>query len=659
MTYNMSLYPRLFSPFGVGSVMLKNRVVYPAHLTNLAENGMITDKLISYYEERARGGVGLIITEEQSVHPTDHAYEKMIHAFRPEVLKGYQQLTERIHRYGTAIFAQINHNGGQSSSMYNDLPVWAPSSLADPMFREIAHALEEEEIDAIVEGYSFVAHQVQQGGFDGAELQGSHSALIRQFLSPATNLRQDSYGGELPARMRFLWRVIEAVRSSTGRDFVLGVRLCGDELIEGGLTLPEVVEVARQLSASGLVDYLDTSIGTATQSLYLVEGSMHVAPGYSLFVSSDIRREVSIPVIGVGRIKDPAQAEEALAEGHCDLIGMVRAQIADPFWVDKARTNRTDEICLCLSCNQECIGRMGLNRTLSCIENPAVGNERKMGILAHIASNRRRRVMIVGAGPAGLKAAAVCAARGYTVTVYEQSMRPGGQVNYAVMMPNRSEFGDIVRNLELELSRLKVPVIYETSVDAKQVVGENPDAVVIATGCREAPTQWAAGNPRVMGMRFLLDHIQEEWVQTSLRIAVVDGLGTHEATSLTEWLAVQGKQVTLFSSSLFAGQLLSVTLDWELWYRRLRHLAVELVPDVTPLKCEGQNLRLVHNYSGKDINAGPFDLVIDVQHGVANDTLYRELKGQVRQLFRIGDAVAPRLASHAIMEAETVGRAIS
>jgi 2,4-dienoyl-CoA reductase (NADPH2) len=346
----------------------------------------------------------LIITEEHSTHPTDWPYEKLIHGFHRDVIPGYRRMTDAVHRHRTPIFAQINHNGGQASSMYSRLPVWAPSPVADPLFREVPKAVTAAEIDEIVEGYTIVAEHCAEGGFDGIELQCSHSSIVRGFLSPATNTRTDEYGGTLENRARILVEIVAAVRRVIGNRLALGVRICGDELIDHGTTIDDAVRVCEIVEATDEVDYINTSIGVATASLFMIEASMHVPPGYSLFIPSAIRKAVDLPVVGVGRFKDPLQAERALAEAHCDLVGVVRGQIADADFVAKSRGGATDEARLCLSCNQECVGRMGLNRWLGCIENPRTGRE-ALGVGEAHRTAEPRDVMVVGAGPAGLQAA--------------------------------------------------------------------------------------------------------------------------------------------------------------------------------------------------------------------------------------------------------------
>src|SRR5438874_607246 len=367
-------YHYLFTPIRIGHTIIANRIVFAAHLTNLAEENLPGPRLIAYYTERAKGGCGLIITEEQSLVPSDWAYQKLIHGFDPHVIPAYRRMTHAIHEHGTRIFAQINHNGLQASSIYSRRPVLGPSPLPDPIHREMCKELEPEEIAEIVRGYALVARHVREGEFDGAELQSSHSSLIRQFFSPYYNRRDDIYGGSLENRMRFALEVIAAVRAEVGRDFTLGIRLCGDELIPAGLTLDDVREIACRLEATDQLDFINTSIGEF-HNLYLVEGSMHTPPGYQLFVSAGIREVVKLPVFCTGRIKDPAQAERILREGLADMVDVVRGQICDPEFTRKAREGRTESIRLCISCNQYCIGRMGLNLSLGCIQTPATGNE--------------------------------------------------------------------------------------------------------------------------------------------------------------------------------------------------------------------------------------------------------------------------------------------
>ncbi len=658
----MSRYRHLFTPLRIGPVTVSNRIIFSAHLTNYAEGGLPTDQHAAYYAARAAGGAGLIITEEHSVHPTDWPYEKLIHGFHREVIPGYKRITEAVHRHGVPIFAQINHNGGQASSMYSRLPVWAPSPVADPMFREVPKAVTVSEIAEIVASYATVAQHCAEGNFDGIELQCSHSSIVRGFLSPATNHRNDSYGGSLENRARILLEIVHAVREAIGRDLALGVRLCGDELIEGGTTIDEAVEVARMVEATGQVDYINTSIGVATATLFMIEASMHIPPGYAMFIPSAIRKAVELPVVGVGRFKDPLQADRALEEGHCDLVGIVRGQIADADFVAKARAGHTDDIRLCLSCNQECVGRMGLNRWLGCIENPLTGREAEMGAIAINAPVAPKKVLIVGAGPAGMQAAISAASSGHRVEIYERDSTPGGQVRIAASVANRAEFGDIIRNQVNECSRLGVEMHFDVTVDAEFISSHQPDVVIIATGAMPERPWWAppdVASPQVADVREVL----EGSVSPAGHVIVVDELGFHQATSVAELLADRGCSVEVITSGMVVGQDLGVTLDMEGWCMRAAAKGIDQLTDLVVTGIEDGKLNVMHHPTGRN-ELREADWVVLAVPQAPVEGLYFELANAIAQsnasftLHRVGDCVAPRRAHAAVVEGQRVGASL-
>ncbi len=699
-------YQYLFTPIRIGQTVIPNRVVFAAHLTNLAEDNLPGPRLIAYYTERAKGGCGLIITEEQSVHPSDWAYQKLIHGFDPHVIPAYRRMTRAVHEHGARMFAQINHNGMQASSIYSRRPVLGPSPLPDPIHREMCKEVEQEEITEIVRGFALVARHVREGGFDGAELQSSHSSLIRQFFSPYYNRRTDAYGGSLENRMRFVLEVIEAVRAEIGRDFTLGIRLCGDELIPAGLTLDDVREIAKRLEATGQLDFINTSIGEF-HNLYMVEGSMHTPPGYQLFVSAGIREVVKLPVFCTGRIKDPVQAERILREGLADMVDVVRGQICDPAFTRKAREGHTESIRLCISCNQYCIGRMGLNLSLGCIQTPATGNEllfptikstndleaqtrrptRSSGSLRMTQSGQTRRptVLIVGGGPAGMQAAQVAAQRGFRVKLFERQHELGGQINLLVRVPNRVEFGDASRNLQHEILRFAqddrhidqddrhisrddrrfardgsgagVEVHLGVEVTAEMVEREQPDAVIIATGSLPVlPPIPGAELPHVATVWQVI--LGEKTAQPGEYVLVYDQIGFHQATGTAELLAERGCNVEFVTPQFYAGGDLGITLDIELWYRRVLAKGVKLTPDYFLASLGPNSATIINNYTGQPRQLENVALAVMATPQVASDTLYRQLEGKVKQLYRVGDCVAPRRVENAILDGERAARVV-
>ncbi len=647
-------YRYLWTPLQLGPVTARNRIVFSAHLTNYARDGKPTEQHAAYYAARAAGGTGLIITEEHSTHPTDWPYEKLIHGFHRDVIPGYRAITDAVHRHRVPVFAQINHNGGQASSMFSRLPVWAPSPVADPLFREVPKAVTHAEIDEIVAGYALVAEHCAEGGFDGIELQCSHSSIVRGFLSPATNKRTDAYGGSLVNRARLLVEIVAAVRGVVGNRLALGVRICGDELIEGGTMIDDAVEIARLVEATGQVDYINTSIGVATASLFMIEASMHIPPGYAMFIPSAIRKAVDLPVVGVGRFKDPLQAERALAEGHCDLVGIVRGQIADAEFAAKARAGATDETRLCLSCNQECVGRMGLNRWLGCIENPRTGREAEYAARPARIGSKPKKVMVVGAGPAGLQAAISARRAGHAVTVYEQQAQAGGQVRLAASVPNRAELGDMIRNQLTECRRVGVNIEYGVGVWAGFVEEHKPDHVIVATGAEAQRPWWVGGDvPNVADVRAVLDGSSEPFGS----VVVIDEIGFHHATSVAELLADRGCDIEVITNGMVVGQDLGITLDMENWWIRAGSKGIVQTTDLVPMGFDGTTLNLLHHPTGANVTRTPDWVVLAVPANPV-EWLYNDLKAAGVTVQRVGDCVAPRRAHAAVIDGERAGAAV-
>ncbi len=652
------MFPYLFSPLKLGTVEVKNRISFQPHLTNLAVNNLPSERQMYYWGERAKGGAGLIITEEMSVHPTDMSYEKLIDVYHPEVIPGFKKITDYVHQFDAKIFAQLNHNGQQGDGSISRLPVWAPSPMPDVLFRETPKEMEPEDIEEVARYFARSAIYVREGGFDGIELQFGHSSLARQFLSPLTNFRTDEYGGSLENRMRAPLQFISAVRKAVGNDFPLGIRMCADEMIPGGLDLGQVQEICARFEASGLIDFMDLSIATF-YNLYLVEGSMHTPLGYTIPLAAGIRERIKLPVFCTGRINDPVMAEKVLAAGQADMIGMCRALICDPFLPKKAFEGRLDDIRYCIGDNQGCIGRIGMNKLLGCIQNPAVGREKEWGEGTLEKAAVKKKVTIVGGGPGGMWAAKMAGRRGHKVTLHDRNETLGGQVLTAMKGAGRDEFGVIIRNEKDQVTKAGAQVKLGVEVTRETVLAEKPDVVIIATGSRpkEHPVGGADG-PSVFNVCQVLNNEAE----LGPNVCLIDYDGHQRASATAEFLANQGKTVHMITSSLFIGAELGPTQDLYLTRQRLLQKGVTFTPDIAVMEVGGETgaktVKGFNVYSNVWGEWGPFDAIVLAMGQKSDDSLYMSLKGKVPELYRIGDSVAPRKVDMAIWEGHRIGREI-
>nr|WP_218891617.1 FAD-dependent oxidoreductase [Actinomycetospora corticicola] len=611
-------------PIRVGRLTVRNRIVFPAHLTNAAEGNRPSAQHAAYYAARAAGGAGLIIVEEQAL---DRPYEKAVLGTDPAVVPGYRAITGAVHAHGAVVLAQIGHNGAQSSSLYSRTVVEAPGPIPDPMFRETPVALDHAGIARVVDGFATVARHCVAGGFDGVEIQGSQASLVRQFLSPLTNRRDDGYADGV----RFLREVLTAVRAAIG-DRVLGVRLQGDEGLDGGLTAADAARVAVRIA--DLVDVVNTAVGVATATLPLIEPPMGVPAGYAEPVPSAVRTALAgsgIPVIGVGRYTTPDQARRALEMGACDLVGVVRGQIADPSFATKALAGQ--RVRRCIGCNQECIAAVGLNRRLGCVVNPDAGRES-----APVPAPRsRRRVLVVGGGPAGLAAAAEAAERGHDVHLVERSDRLGGQLALAAAAPERRELAHAVADLAHRCRDAGVRVwLRHVSRNGRD---DDPfcsraEHIIVATGAHPAPPSGTIDVTDVLSGA----------ASPSGRVLVVDDLGGPAAPSVAELLAQRGARVRLVTSGMVAAEGLGPLLERERWRRRVAALGVELLTDRVLL--DGG---ILHHPTG---TLEPLDADA-VVHAGPRVPAEIDLAGT-----RVGDVLAPRDAAAAIREGTDAARAI-
>jgi thioredoxin reductase len=523
-----------------------------------------------------------------------------------------------------------------------------------PTTREIPHEMEVEEIDEIVQGYVKSARNAREGNFDGVEIHSGHGYLLQQFLSPWSNKRTDEYGGSLENRMRLANRVIDGIRKECGREFVLGLRISGDELTPGGLGLEDMKVIAQKFASSQMIDYISVSIGNHGLSYALMIGDMNIPLGSAVYLASAIKSVVDLPVFTALRINDPIQAEKILADGHADMIGMCRALICDPELPRKAKEGRLEDIRHCIACNQECLGRVYKNASLSCIYNPDVGAEKEMGIGTLKPPLKKKRVMIIGGGPGGMETARIAAQRGHEVSLYEKSSELGGQINIATKVVNRQEMGEIKRFLEKQIEKLRVEVHLNTEVTRDIVSKINPEAVVVATGSRpELPTIPGGQEEKLLTIWDVLLGRKK----IGENVLLVDQEGTWHCYSVAEFLLEQGKNVQILSRFPFVGAELDPSSFIGLYQRALKKGAT-FIPVSQLKEIRGEKVVCLNNFSGKELIIDGIQTVILSGINRAENGIYRALKGTVREIYAVGDCVAPRRVTNAIYEGNRIARSL-
>lgn len=524
----------LFEPIRIGSLEVKNRILMPAMHLNMCRNYEVTDRIVDFYAERAKGGAGLIIVGYASVDELS-AHPGHVGAHRDEHIPGLTRLASAIREGGARSAVQINHAGRYNHSflLLGKKPV-APSPVPSRLTGETPKELDVDEIRSIIGRFADAAARVRQAGFDAVEILCGTGYLISEFLSPLTNLRTDTYGGSFENRMRFGVEVVEAVRRRVGSDFPVLVRINGNDLMEGGVGRVQMQEFALALEKAG-ADALSVNVGWHEALVPQIQTK--VPRGVFGYLARGIRDRVGVPVAAGHRINDPETAREMLAAGTCDLVAMGRALIADPDLPRKAREGREGEILHCTACGQGCFDNLFKMKAVECLCNPRAGKEAKTPA---VKAAQARRVLVVGGGAAGMSAAVAAADCGHEVTLAERGRRLGGQLHLAGAPPGREEFAVLAQDLEAQMRSRNIRVLLDTEVDAAFVETEKPDAVILATGGTPAA-------PPIPGSD--LPQVVQAWdvlrgkVRPGRRVVVVGGgaVGVETALSLAEEGTLSGE----------------------------------------------------------------------------------------------------------------------
>ncbi|WP_172116827.1 dimethylglycine demethylation protein DgcA [Halomonas hibernica] len=681
-------FEALFKPIQIGNQTIRNRVVSTAHAeVHATDGGMTTDRYVKYYEEKAKGGCGLCICGGSSIVSIDspQGWWSSVNLSTDRIIPYFQNLADAVHKHGGKIMIQITHMGRRSRwDGFDWSTLVSPSGIREPVHRSTCKTIEVEEIWRIIGDFAQAARRAKEGGLDGVELSAVHQHLIDQFWSPRVNKRTDEWGGSFENRMRFGMEVIKAVRAEVGNDFVVGLRITGDEFHPDGLDHEEMKRIAAYHDATGMIDYFGV-IGSGCDThntLANVIPNMSFPPEPFLHLASGIKEVVNVPVIHAQNIKDPNQAQRILEGGYVDLVGMTRAHIADPHIIAKIKMGQIDQIKQCVGANY-CIDRQYQGLDVLCIQNAATARE-YMG-LPHIVEKSegpKRKIVIVGGGPGGMEAAHVCAKRGHDVTLLEAQDQLGGQITLASKAPQRDQIAGITRWYQLELARLEIDLRLNTRADEATIADLRPDIVILATGGQPFLSQvpeWGYDSDLGKSLVVSTWDILSGSVAPGKNVLVYDTICEFSGVSAADYLADKGSKVEIVTDDIKPGAAVGGT-TFPTYYRSLYEKEVIMTSDLALHKVyrEGDSLVAVleNEYSGA-LEERVVDQVV-VENGVRPDeALYYSLKEQSRNkgqtdiealyaikpqpclsesgdgfvLFRLGDCTAPRNTHAAIYDA--------
>ncbi|MEZ7004801.1 FAD-dependent oxidoreductase [Streptomyces sp. AD55] len=651
----------LLSPVDLGPVRLRNRVFVPGHTTNFGHENHPTERHAAYHAERARGGVGLIITEGIRVHPTSAGRHVSLGSFDDDSIPAYAAVAEAVQAHGTRLFAQLLHTGRQANGDATRTAAWSPGTTPWAAGTHIPHAMGRSDIALVVRSFGAAARRMRQAGYDGVEIHLGHGHLIEQFLSPFTNTRTDAYGGSSDARLRLAREVLaEVVAQAPG--LPLGIRVSTDEFLPGGLTPPDMVEIVDRLRQEFPLLYVHASHaayhGSYSLATQMADMSFRHAPfrhHAALF-----KKEVpGLPVLAVCRLDSLPEAAGLVASGEADLVGLARPHIADPHLVRRAEEGRAHEVRACVACNQGCVGRLEASLPIACVVNPEVGDEGAWARLRSARPAATRRVLVVGAGPAGMEAALSARRAGHEVTLAEAGAALGGGIAVAATVPGRERLALMITDLARELADSTVDLRLGERVSTADLLPggrlDGYDDVVVATGARPSKRE-LPGGPPVFDVLETVAALGDDASALRGTVLVRDDQGTWTAASLAEALAHAGARVHVLSpTASFAAKI--TTYSRLALTRRLGELGTRshVMRDVHT--AHGATVVLRDALGGHTEELTGVTAVVDVALPVADDRLYRELDAVdgAPRVHVVGDANAPRTALEAVYEGRLAG----